>query len=246
MCGRYAQSAQMRDLIEQFEVTGVAPQEALPQNWNIAPTNEIYIIRSSAFNGGDALSRDLTTLSWGLIAPWLKDENEAKISQSRAINARSESIHEKPTFRDAFRRTRCLIPAEGYYEWATALGAYSPKQPFFITSENGKQLSIAGIWSSWQSPDGTLVESASVITREAVGELATIHSRMPVMMPRDRWDAWLNPQERDIPALQNLMALEKPAANLVAHPVSSDVNSVANTGERLTRAITLGEPETLF
>lgn len=130
MCGRYAQSAQMRDLIEQFEVTGVAPHEALPQNWNIAPTNEIYIIRSSAFNGGDALSRDLTTLSWGLIAPWLKNENEARISQSRAINARSESIHEKPTFRDAFRRTRCLIPAEGYYEWATALGAYSLSNPF--------------------------------------------------------------------------------------------------------------------
>ncbi len=246
MCGRYAQSAQMRDLIEQFEVTGVAPQEALPQNWNIAPTNEIYIIRSSAFNGGDALSRDLTTLSWGLIAPWLKDENEAKISQSRAINARSESIHEKPTFRDAFRRTRCLIPAEGYYEWATALGAYSPKQPFFIQSDERRQLSIAGIWSSWKNPEGKIVESASVITREAVGELATIHSRMPVMMPRDRWDAWLNPQERDIPTLQTLMLLEKPDAHLVAHPVSSEVNSVANTGEKLTRAITLGEPETLF
>ena len=246
MCGRYAQSAQMRELIEQFEVPGVTPQEALPQNWNIAPTNEIYIIRSSAFNGGSALTRDLTTMSWGLIAPWLKDENEAKISQSRAINARSESIHEKPTFRDAFRRTRALIPAEGYYEWATALGAYSPKQPFFISSDEGKQLSIAGIWSSWLSPEGKLIESASVITREAVGELATIHSRMPVMMPRDRWDAWLDPQEREIATLQNLMLLEKPDAHLVARPVSNAVNSVANKGEDLTRAITLGEPETLF
>jgi putative SOS response-associated peptidase YedK len=246
MCGRYAQSAQIRDLMEQFEVTGVTPREALPQNWNIAPTNEIYIIRSSGFNGGDAFSRDLTTLSWGLIAPWLKEMSEARISQSRAINARSESIHEKPTFRDAFRRTRCLIPAEGYYEWATALGAYSPKQPFFITSDNSRQLSIAGIWSAWQSPEGNIIESASVITREAVGELATIHSRMPVMMPRERWDAWLNPSERDIPTLQNLMQLDQPAAHLVAHPVSGAVNSVSNNGKDLTRAITLGEPETLF
>jgi len=246
MCGRYAQSAQMRDLIEQFEVTGVAPQEALPQNWNIAPTNEIYIIRSSAFNGGDALSRDLTTLSWGLIAPWLKDENEAKISQSRAINARSESIHGKPTFRDAFRRTRCLIPAEGYYEWATALGAYSPKQPFFIRSDNQKQLSIAGIWSSWQSPEGKIVESASVITREAVGELATIHSRMPVMMPRDRWDAWLDPSQHDVELLISLMNNPQPDEGLVARPVSSEVNLVRNNSPRLIEPITLGEPDTLF
>ena len=122
MCGRYAQTADMRELMEQFEVTGTSPQSSLPLNWNIAPTNPIYIIRANDRTGKDVQAqRALTTVSWGLIGPWLTDMQEARASQSRAINARSESIHEKPTFRNAFRSTRCLIPASGYYEWATAL-----------------------------------------------------------------------------------------------------------------------------
>ena len=231
----------MDEIIERFDLDASLVDKSLPLNWNIAPTNEIYIIRDNQ------QGRILDSASWGLIAPWQKNSIEARNSQSHAINARSESIHEKPTFRQAFRTTRCLIPATGYYEWATSLGKYPPKQPFYICSAaENTSLSIAGIWSYWKNESGTEIQSAAIITREAVGELATIHSRMPVMMPRDRWDAWLNPQERDIATLHNLMLLEKPAANLVAHPVSSDVNSVANTGERLTRAITLGEPETLF
>ncbi|MTA80868.1 MAG: DUF159 family protein, partial [Actinobacteria bacterium] len=185
MCGRYAQSADMRELMEQFEVTGSSPQQSLPANWNIAPTNPIYIVRADS---SDFTKNSLATVSWGLIAPWLSDLNEAKASQSRAINARSESIHEKPTFRAAFKSTRCLIPAEGYYEWATALGKFAPKQPFYITARNGKQLPIAGIWSSWRSPGGEIIQSASIITQEAQGELAEIHSRMPVFMPHDRWN----------------------------------------------------------
>jgi putative SOS response-associated peptidase YedK len=131
MCGRYAQSADMRELMEQFEVTGNSPAQSIPVNWNIAPTNPIYIVRSRSSDTSQSV-RDLATVSWGLIAPWLHDVAEAKASQSRAINARSESVHEKPTFRDAFKLRRCLIPAEGYYEWATALGQYRPKQAFFF------------------------------------------------------------------------------------------------------------------
>ena len=240
MCGRYAQSAQMRDLIEQFEVTGIAPQEALPQNWNIAPTNPIYIVRE---NGGQ---RELAVASWGLIGNWHKTISEARASQSHAINARSESIHEKPTFRNAFRTTRCLIPVQGYYEWATALGRYKPKQAFYISGADNQSLSVAGLWSSWRTPDGQIIESASIITREAVGELATIHSRMPVMMAKDRWGEWLDPKLHDVAVLQGLMHHEEPAAGLVPVPVSSAVNTVAVNNSELIKEIELGEPETLF
>ena len=238
MCGRYAQTADMRELMEQFEVSGTAPQKSLPLNWNIAPTNPIYIIRGT--------SPDLATVSWGLIAPWLKNVQEAKNSQSRAINARSESIFEKPTFRDAFRTTRCLIPATGYYEWATALGKYRPKQPFYICAKDDKQLSIAGIWSSWVAPNGEVMETASIITQEAQGELEAIHSRMPVFMPVDRWQQWLDPKENNVEHLKSLMMVENPDSLVTARPVSSAVNSVANNGKELTQETPLGEPETLF
>ena len=247
MCGRYAQTADMRELMEQFSVTGTSPESSLPLNWNIAPTNPIYIVRANDQSGNDtAREKALAVVSWGLIGPWLTDFQEARASQSRAINARSESIHEKPTFRNAFRATRCLIPATGYYEWATALGKYSPKQPFYISSRDNKQLSIAGIWSSWRAPSGEVIETASIITQEAQGDLATIHSRMPVFMPQDRWDIWLNPRNTDINELKSLMVVEKPESIVKAHPVSNAVNSVANNGKGLIVEQHLGEPETLF
>lgn len=215
----------------------------LPLNWNIAPTNEIYIVRNRS---RESYQPDLESASWGLIAPWQKSLIEARAGQSHAINARSESIHEKPTFRDAFRTSRCLIPATGYYEWATSLGKYSPKQPFYITSRDGSPLSIAGICSTWTSEKGEVIQSASIITREAVDGLATIHSRMPVFMPRERWQEWLDPMNRDIKSVQMLMEREDPADGLVTRPVSTRVNIVANNGPELIDAIELGEPETLF
>ena len=240
MCGRYAQAQGMDEIIERFDLNGSTLDASLPLNWNIAPTNEIYIIRDSAEK------RILDSASWGIIAPWQKSLADARASQSHAINARSESIHEKPTFRHAFRTSRCLIPATGYYEWATSLGKYSPKQPFYISHNEGKQLSIAGIWSSWQSEKGQVIQSASIITREAVDELATIHSRMPVFMPRDRWDEWLDPRNREIHQLQALMQSENPTAGLTTRPVSPRVNVVANNGPEIIAEYDLGEPETLF
>jgi putative SOS response-associated peptidase YedK len=241
MCGRYAQAQGMDEIIERFDLDSSLVDKSLPLNWNIAPTNEIYIIRDNESG------RVLDSASWGIIAPWQKNFTEARNSQSHAINARSESIHEKPTFRQAFRTTRCLIPATGYYEWATSLGKYPPKQPFYICSQDeGKSLSIAGIWSTWKSENGTEIQSAAIITREAVGELATIHSRMPVFMPKDRWDNWLNPKNRDIESLISLMDLLDPAAGLVTRPVASKVNLVANNGAELIQAIELGDAQTLF
>ena len=241
MCGRYAQAQGMDEIIERFDLDSSLVDKSLPLNWNIAPTNEIYIIRDNQSG------RILDSASWGLIAPWQKNFTEARNSQSHAINARSESIHEKPTFRQAFRTTRCLIPATGYYEWATSLGKYPPKQPFYICSQDeGKSLSIAGIWNTWKSESGAEIQSAAIITREAVGELATIHSRMPVFMPEDRWDIWLDPRNREIETLIPLMDIPNPAAGLVTRPVASKVNLVANNGAELIQAIELGEAQTLF
>jgi len=240
MCGRYAQSLDAQEIVEAFDLAGSTLDQSLPLNWNIAPTNEIYIIRN------ESDSRILDSASWGIIAPWQKNLADARASQSHAINARSESIHEKPTFRHAFRTSRCLIPATGYYEWATSLGAFPPKQPFYIHNENDEQLSIAGIWSSWQSEKGQVIQSAAIITREAVGELATIHSRMPVFMPMERWNDWLDPQSRDINRLIKMMDIPEPDVNLTAQPVSTRVNLVANNGPELIIPIELGAPETLF
>ena len=241
MCGRYAQSKNMADLVEEFGITGLSPFSPLPANWNIAPTQEIYIVRQTS-----AGSRELATASWGLIGHWNKDDAQARASQSHAINARSESIFEKPTFRDSFRKRRCLIPADGYYEWATALGQYRPKQPFYISGTDGVSLSMAGIWSLWTSPSGQIVQSASIITREAVGMLLPIHSRMPVLLPSDRWERWLDPAEKEIDELRGLMEFSEPDRGLYAHAVSDKVNFTANNGPSMTEAITLGEPETLF
>ena len=241
MCGRYAQAQEMDEIIGRFDLDGSTLDASLPLNWNIAPTNEIYIIRENADK------RILDSASWGIIAPWQKNFAEARASQSHAINARSESIHEKPTFRQAFRTTRCLIPATGYYEWATSLGKYPPKQPFYITSaEPNKSLSIAGIWSTWKNEKGEEIQSAAIITREAVGELATIHSRMPVFMERAKWSDWLDPKNREIDDLIALMQNPDPAAGLVTRPVSSRVNLVANNGPELIAEIELGEAQTLF
>ena len=241
MCGRFAQSKSIADLVEEFGITGNPAFSPLPANWNIAPTNPIYIVRNNSRN-----VRELSIASWGIIAPWIKEEAEAKASQSRAINARSESVFEKPTFRESFKSRRCLIPADGYYEWATELGRYKTKQPFYISNPNLKSLSIAGIWSQWKSPSGEVINSAAVITRESIGELAPIHSRMPVMMPKNRWAAWLDVKNTNVRELINMMSTQDPAAHLHPVPVSDAVNKVANNGPQLAVPISITEPETLF
>ena len=241
MCGRYALTQNESELIEEFAITGISPNvDPLPANWNIKPTEEIYVIRNNEDN------RELATTSWGIIAPWSKSDVEALRSQSQAINASSESIHEKPTFRNAFKSRRCLIPATGYYEWATELGKYKTKQPVFISNESGKPLAFAGIYEKWISPNGEIKESAAIITREAVAGLAKVHHRMPVFLPKDRWDSWLDKKNNEIAKVRSLMEVAEPAAGLRFWPVSDAVNSIRNNGVELINEIELGEPETLF
>jgi putative SOS response-associated peptidase YedK len=249
MCGRYALVKSAGELIEEFEITTNRIPAALPADWNIAPTREIYVIRNLRDVREDVSNnrRELATLSWGMIAPWSKDRSEAVRSQSQAINARSESVHEKPTFRSAFKSRRCLIPASGYYEWATELGKYESKQPFYIQSETeGKTLAFAGIYNRWVDPRGEIFESASIITRPAVDFLAKIHNRMPTFLPVNRWDAWLDPKLNSVEEIQKLMELSELAKGLRAHPVSTRVNATRNNGADLISEIDVSEPNTLF
>ena len=245
MCGRFALAATPGDLIEEFAITVGYNGPALPADWNIAPTRPIYMIKAGADVVANA--RELTTVSWGLIAPWAKDRESAIKSQSQAINARTETVHEKPTFRNAFRSRRCLIPATGYYEWATEHGDFPPKQPFYLRSQKeAERLLFAGIYDSWIDSNGEKFESAAIITREAVGKLAPIHHRMPTFLPRDRWDTWLDPELREIDAIRSLLDFPDPTGSLQADPVSTRVNFVRNNGPELILPIELGEPETLF
>ncbi|MEY3168186.1 MAG: hypothetical protein RLY44_166 [Actinomycetota bacterium] len=241
MCGRFALSAMLTDIAEEFSThnsDGENPR-SLPVDWNIKPTQDIYIIKSDS-------TRKIDVVSWGLIAPWSKSGEEALRSQSQAINARFESVHEKPTFKRAFSRTRCLVPASGYYEWATELGRYKTKQPVYISREDEHLLAFTGIYESWTSPQGVVRKSAAIITRPAVGELAKVHDRMPVFLPRTSWDEWLDPEIKDVEFLRSLMEVKKPDEGLRFWPVRSLVNSIKNNGAELIEPMELGEPETLF
>jgi len=235
MCGRFALSAMLTDIAEEFS-TSAEPDRTLPVDWNIKPTQDIYIVKN----------QEITIASWGLIAPWSKNSNDALRSQSQAINARSESVHEKPTFRNAFRQRRCLVPATGYYEWATELGRYKTKQPVFISRDDEKLLAFAGIFDRWISPEGEIRDSVTIITRDAVGDLAKVHNRMPLFLPRERWGAWMDSNVTDVEEIRTLMQVPDPDAHLRYWPVSTLVNSIRNNGAELIAPIELGEPETLF
>ena len=235
MCGRFALSAMLTDIAEEFS-TNALPNRTLPVDWNIKPTQDIYIIKNER----------IEIASWGMIAPWSKNSIDALRSQSQAINARSESVHEKPTFRNSFRNRRCIVPATGYYEWATELGQYKTKQPVFISRDDKKILAFAGIFDRWISPEGEIRDSVSIITRDAVNELAKVHNRMPVFLPQDRWQAWMDPDFIDVEKVRALMRLTEPDAHLQFWPVADLVNSIRNNGPELIAPIELGEPETLF
>ena len=235
MCGRFALSAMLTDIAEEFS-TQALPDRTLPVDWNIKPTQDIYIIKN----------KEINIASWGLIAPWSKNSQDALRSQSQTINARSESVHEKPTFRSAFRTHRCLVPASGYYEWATELGRYKTKQPVFISRDDNKLLAFAGIYDRWISPEGEIKDSVAIITRDAVGDLARVHNRMPLFLPRDRWSIWMDSNLTDVEQVRALMNIPKPDDHLRYWPVKPLVNSIRNNGAELVEPIDLGEPETLF
>jgi len=242
MCGRFTLTVSSQELAAQFKAN--PPQ--LPQlefNWNISPTTPIYFVKGQNPSGQE---RAIDIAKWGMVPSWAKAASRA----SNAINARSESIAEKPTFREAFRTRRCIIPATGYYEWATELGPYPPKQPFYIQRKDRALLAIAGIYEYWIDPvNKKEVTTASIITREALGGLATIHHRMPVFLSEDKWSQWVGTshlRENEIDRYLKLLDSPELDSEIEFHPVGSAVNSALKSGAQLIEPITLGEPETLF
>lgn len=234
MCGRISMEAMLKDVANEIGHKSL-PDHELEPSWNIKPTQDLYVITNE----------NIKIASWGLIAPWSQSSTDASKSQSKAINARSETVQEKPTFRNAFKKSRCLVPATGYYEWSTELGKYKPRQPIYVSRDDSKLLFFAGIYDRWTSPQGETKQSVSIITREAVGDLASFHSRMPMFLPRDRWDAWLDPKKQDVSQAKALFDNFQPDAHLRFWPVADLVNSIHNDGPELIAPIN-PVPETLF
>ena len=240
MCGRYAASNSPDDLVVEFEAVLADDAPDVPADYNVAPTDPVYAIRTRKPKDDDQQPyRELSVVNWGLIPSWAKDR---KIG-SKMFNARVESLTDKPAFRTAFQRRRALIPADGWYEWqviGAAAGA-ARKQPYFMTPEDGSMLAFAGLWEIWGTkPD--LLLTCTVITIPAVGDLAEIHDRMPFVLPRDRWDAWLNPAEQDPATLLEPTPPEVVEA-LERRPVGPEVGNVKNNGPELVQRIDLGRAD---
>jgi putative SOS response-associated peptidase YedK len=241
MCGRYAASRSPDDLAIEFEAVTAEGQAPLAADYNVAPTKDVYVVRhkkerdaEGALTGGG--HRELRAVRWGLVPSWAKDISVG----NRMLNARVESLTEKPAFRTAARTRRCLVPADGWFEWAKRLDAPT-KQPYFITPEDDSTLAMAGLWEVWGRGEDRLY-TCTVVTAPAVGALTEIHERMPLVLPRDRWAAWLDPAREDVEAL-----VEPTPPELVEtfeiRPVSTSVNNVANNGPELTaRAESVSEP----
>ena len=213
MCGRFTLIADPNQLREIFPWLNI-PYPLKPR-YNIAPNQPAAIIP----NDGKST---LDFFIFGLIPSWTKDtENIYK-----KINARAETIEQKPSFRNAFKRRRCLIPASGFFEWQKQ-NKSNRKQPFYIRMKNNKPFAFAGIWEVWNAPDGSIVKSFAIITTQPNELLKDIHNRMPVILPPDKWEQWLSPEE--IPAKQLKPLLKAyPPEELVAYPVSTTVNSPEN------------------
>ena len=215
MCGRYTLTTPAERLAEEFGFKDSSVE--LPQSYNVAPTQAVAAVLEEG--GG----RRLEVLRWGLIPPWANDPQIG----SRMINARSETAPEKPSFRRAFRERRCLIPADGFYEWQRTNGA---KQPFYIHMEDGRPFAFAGLWESWGRGNEGEIRTCTILTTGANAVVGEIHERMPVIVAPDAYDVWLDPSsERD--ELTGLLA-PYPEDEMEAYPVSRFVNSPSNNDPR--------------
>jgi putative SOS response-associated peptidase YedK len=215
MCGRYTLKTPVEKLAEEFGFD--ASSVDLPPNYNVAPTQGVAAVLEE---GGE---RRLEVLRWGLIPSWADDPAIG----SRMINARAETAPEKPSFRRAFRERRCLIPADGFYEWQRTNGA---KQPYYIRMKEERPFAFAGLWESWKDGSGPEIRSCTILTTKPNALTAEIHDRMPVILPPGSYDAWLDPEaERD--ELYGLLA-PYPEDEMEAYPVSRFVNSPSNNDPR--------------
>jgi putative SOS response-associated peptidase YedK len=243
MCGRYASSRSPEDLVEEFEVVADRTPAPLAADYNVAPTKEVYAVveRPPAKDSPEPPERQLRVLTWGLVPSWAKDPSIGH----RMINARMETVADKPAFKRAFAVRRCLLPADGYFEWyptsRTTKAGKPVKQPFFIRPADGGVLAMAGLYEIWRDPTRAEDDPArfrwtcTVLTTEAEDSLGHIHDRMPLMVERDRWSQWLDPR------VGGELSLLVPAApgRLEAHPVSPAVGNVRNNGPELVEPLPL-------
>jgi putative SOS response-associated peptidase YedK len=225
MCGRFTSTVAPGDLAAYFEVDEVVAEDLGPR-WNVAPTDEVYAVAESA----SSRHRRLGTFRWGLVPFFAKDASGG----ARMINARAETLLEKPAFRRPFERFRCLVPADGFYEWQAVEGR-TRKQPWYFRRKDGDVLAFAGLWSVWRpqrgSDEGRIV-SCSIITGAPNELVQPIHDRMPVMLPPSAWAEWLDPANDDVDALRELL-VPAPAELFEATPVIDAVSNVRNDGPHL-------------
>ena len=229
MCGRInlkMSSAELARVFDLFRAPVWSPR------YNLGPMQQVLVIRLMTDG-----YRQADRMQWGLVPSWAK---ESKIG-SQMFNARAETVATKPSFRTAFRRRRCLIPADGFYEWQAI--DKQTKQPWNIFRADGQPLALAGIWEHWTAPDGRVLESCSVITTTANEFMAELHDRMPVILDQTLWELWLNPQELEPAALTELL-IPCPSDWLARTAVSSLVNNVRNESPDCIRP--LESPRTLF
>ena len=213
MCGRFTLTDPDQDLAVQFNLPDIP---ALEPRYNIAPTQQVAAVRVAA----EGAVRELALLRWGLVPFWAKDPDIG----ARLINARAETVAEKPAFRDAFKRRRCLVVADGFYEWQKQEGR---KQPFYIRLREGRPFAFAGLWERWRGPDESIVESCTLLTTGPNELMEPLHNRMPVILRPQDYTLWLDPGVQRADLLQPLL-VPYPAEEMHAYPVSRRVNSPDN------------------
>lgn len=223
MCGRFVSSSTPDEIAQYFDAVP-AVEVALAPNWNVAPTSDVYVVLE---DGG---LRRVASHHWGLVPIWAK----SPAMGSKMINARAEGLADKNAYKHAFRKRRCIVPADGFYEWRKVPGQ-KVKQPYFIRRPDGEPIAFAGLWEEWRGPDRSgdeRLRSATIITTTPNDLMATIHDRMPVILPPSAWDAWLDPRNADLQALGKLL-VPAPSHVLELRPVSTEVNNVRNQGPHL-------------
>jgi putative SOS response-associated peptidase YedK len=247
MCGRYASSRRPEDLVEEFDIADMRIPAALEADYNVAPTKEVYAVveRPPSKESDVPPERQLRVLTWGLVPSWAKDPSIG----NRMINARMETVAEKPAYKRAFAVRRCLLPADGYFEWYPTeelTKAGKPrKQPFFIRPKDHGILAMAGLYEIWRDPTKDEDDpdrfrwTCTVITTDAEDAVGHIHDRMPLMVERDRWSTWLDPRQPQ-DGLLDLLVPAAPGA-LEAYPVSAMVSNVRNNGPELLDPLPLAE-----
>jgi len=218
MCGRFSLAVPVADLCSLFGIDLQALLPPLTPRYNIAPTQTVPVVRASPETG----QRELAFMRWGLIPSWSKDP---KIG-AKLTNARAETITEKPSFRSAYKKRRCLVPTTGFYEWRRE---GKTKQPFYIRMRDTKPYALGGIWEKWTSPEGEAVHTFSIITTGPNEVMLPIHDRMPVIVPPEHFDAWLDPKGQDAAALAERLD-PITAQGMEAVPVSNYVNKASNEG----------------